>query len=97
MSAPAAMVGRADINEGARRLGIAGQPVCIHASLRSFPKLEEGPETVIEGLLDIGATVVVATMANQAFSIPAPPMTGQCGTGSTTSSRIARPNNPGRE
>lgn len=67
------IVSRADVSEAAERAGIAGSPVCLHASLRSFPRLEAGPETLVEGLLDTGATVVVATMANHAFAIPAPP------------------------
>jgi aminoglycoside 3-N-acetyltransferase len=57
----------------ARQLGLAEAPVCLHASLRSFPALAEGPATLIDGLLDTGATVMVATMADQAFEIPAPP------------------------
>jgi len=67
------IVSRAGITDAAKLLGLAGKPVCIHASLRSFQKLESGAETLIEGLRDTGATVIVATIANQAFSIPPPP------------------------
>ena len=67
------VVNRTAIVEVARQLGINGKPVCIHVSLRSFPKLENEAETLIEGLLDAGVTVKVATMANHAFSIQAPP------------------------
>src|SRR5215472_15667287 len=67
------VVNRTAIVEAARQLGINGKPVCVHISLRSFPKLEKEAETLIEGLLDAGVTVMVATMANHAFSIPAPP------------------------
>jgi aminoglycoside 3-N-acetyltransferase len=66
------VVTRTDIATGVRRLGLEGQVICLHASLRSFPRLEEGPATLVEGLLDMGATVLVATMANEAFAIPAP-------------------------
>ncbi|MHB8467270.1 MAG: AAC(3) family N-acetyltransferase [Acidimicrobiales bacterium] len=63
-----------EIAEGAERLGVAGGAVCVHASLRSFPKLARGPATLIDGLLATGATVMVATMAGEAFGIPAPPV-----------------------
>lgn len=66
------VVSRAEVSEAAERVGVAGTPVCLHASLRSFPRLDAGPETLVEGLLDTGATVMVATMANHAFAIPAP-------------------------
>lgn len=63
------VVTRQQVIEGARNLGIAGQPICcIHVSLRSFPKLEDGAATLIDGLLETGATQLVATMANQAFA-----------------------------
>lgn len=62
----------ADIAEGARRLGLAEVAVCVHASLRSFPKLSRGPETLVDGLLSTGGTVMVATMAGEAFGVPAP-------------------------
>jgi aminoglycoside 3-N-acetyltransferase len=65
---PEPVVTRHQVIEGARNLGIAGQPICIHVSLRSFPKLEDGAATLIDGLLETGATLLVATMANQAFA-----------------------------
>ena len=37
------VVNRTAIVEAARQLGINGKPVCIHVSLRSFPKLENEP------------------------------------------------------
>jgi len=58
---------------GAERLGVAGGTICLHASLRSFPRLVDGPATLVDGLLSTAATVMVATMANEAFAIPAPP------------------------
>ncbi len=66
-------VSSAQVTAQIGRLGLRGAPVCLHASLRSFPALAEGPATVVDGLLDAGSTVMVATMANQAFDIPAPP------------------------
>ena len=59
--------------QAAERLGVAGRAMCLHASLRSFPRLTRGPATLIDGLLSTGATVMVATMAGEAFAIPAPP------------------------
>lgn len=66
-------IDEADIAEVAERLDIAGRALCVHASLRSFPRLTRGPATLIDGLLSTGATVMVATMAGEAFAIPAPP------------------------
>ena len=66
-------VSAAQVAAGVQRLGIPGVPVCLHAALRSFPALAEGPATLVNGILDTGATVMMATMANQAFGIPAPP------------------------
>lgn len=62
-----------EIGAGLDRLGLAGQPVAIHVSLRSFRGIEGGVATLIDGLLSKGSTLLVATMANEAFSIPAPP------------------------
>ena len=67
------MTDETEIAQAAERLGVAGRPICVHASLRSFPRLERGPATLIDGLLSTGATVMVAAMAGQAFAIPAPP------------------------
>src|SRR5215470_12674121 len=43
------IVSRTGITDAAKPLGLAGKPVCIDASLRSFPKVESGAETLIEG------------------------------------------------
>jgi aminoglycoside 3-N-acetyltransferase len=67
------VVSAAQVAEGVERLGISGAPVCLHASLRSFPRLAEGPVSLVNGLLDAGVTVMMATMAGNAFDIPAPP------------------------
>ncbi len=47
-------VTRADVRAGIRRLGLAGLPLCVHSSLRSFGWVDGGPGTVISGLLDEG-------------------------------------------
>ena len=66
-------VNEEEIAQAAERLGVAGRAMCVHASLRSFPRLTRGPATLIDGLLSTGATVMIATMAGEAFAIPAPP------------------------
>ncbi len=59
------MVGRSDIADGLRRLGIgSGDTVFFHSSLKSLGHVEGGAETVIDGFLDAtapGGTVVVPT------------------------------------
>lgn len=47
-------------------------PVAAHISLRSFPRVEGGPESLVGAFLDRGCTLLVPTMANTLFSIPAP-------------------------
>lgn len=71
VSGPAAVT-RAEVAMAANHLGLAGKAFCLHASLRSFPRLEEGPATLVEALLETGITVLSPSMANEAFSIPAP-------------------------
>ena len=66
-------VGLDDIAAGVDRLGLAGLPLGIHVSLRSFGAITDGPATVIDGLLAQGCTVLIPTMAGQHFAIPAPP------------------------
>jgi aminoglycoside 3-N-acetyltransferase len=62
-----------EVARAADRLGVAGAPLCLHASLRSFPRLERGPATLIDGLLSTASTVMAATMSGGAFGVPAPP------------------------
>jgi aminoglycoside 3-N-acetyltransferase len=64
-------VTRTEVAEGISALGLARKPVCIHVSMRSFGHLEDGPATVIDGMLDAGCTVIVPTFSNQ-FEV-APP------------------------
>lgn len=66
-------VTKEEVSAGAKELGLAGVPLCVHSSLRSFPHLVDGPATLVEGLLSTGSTVMVPTMANLSFGIPAPP------------------------
>lgn len=66
-------VGPDDIAAGVERLGLAGRPLGIHVSLRSFGGLDRGPATLVDALLATGCTVLIPTMAGQTFAIPAPP------------------------
>src|SRR5438552_702088 len=66
-------VARDELRGAISRLGLAGEPIEIHVSLRSFPAIDGGPHTLVEAFLDLGCTLLVPTMANEAFAVPAPP------------------------
>ena len=54
--------------EGAlRELGIERRPIEVHVSVRSFGGLEDGPATIVDGVLAAGSTVLAATMAPDLF------------------------------
>ena len=63
-------VTREDISAAADKAGLRGCCVCVHSSLRSFSRVDGGPETVLSGLLDLGCTVVVPTFS---WSLQVPP------------------------
>lgn len=65
-------VTRKDVSEAISRADLAGRPVGVHASLRSFGEVEGGAKSVVEGMLDAGCTVVVPTFSS-AFEV-APPI-----------------------
>ena len=46
-----------------RHLGLSGRPVCVHASLRSFGRVEGGAATVVDRLLAAGCTVMVPSFS----------------------------------
>ncbi len=60
------------IQTAVTQLGLVGQPLCVHASLRSFGHVHGGAATVVEGLLQQGCTVMVPTHSYDAYYIPAP-------------------------
>ncbi len=64
---------QASVQEAVRELGLAGKPVCIHSSLRSFGRVADGPATILQAFLDEGCTVVVPTFS---FSFIIPPPNG---------------------
>ncbi len=61
-----------DIHQTIRTLDLAGQPLCVHSSLRSFGQVDGGAQTILDGLLAEGCTVLVPTFSD-AFSISPPP------------------------
>jgi aminoglycoside 3-N-acetyltransferase len=65
-------VGRADIARAVESLGLAGRPLCVHASLRSFGRVSGGADAVVDGLLDAGATVLVPTSTFRWCMAPRP-------------------------
>lgn len=62
----------ADIAAAAEAAGLAGRPVCVHSSLRSFGHVENGPAAVVHGLLDAGITVLVPTSSFRFCRAPKP-------------------------
>ncbi len=65
------VVKKDDILLMADKLGIAGKPLCVHSSFRSFGKVEGGPGMIIDALLEKGCTVMVPTFS-YFFGVPAP-------------------------
>ena len=53
------MVSVQDVIEGARVADLADLPIFLHSSLSSFGCVENGADTIIDGLLQSGCTVVV--------------------------------------
>lgn len=60
-----------DIRAAVGQLGIAGSPICVHASLRSFGWVEGGAVTIVQALLGAACSVLVPTFS-YAFSLPPP-------------------------
>jgi aminoglycoside N3'-acetyltransferase len=52
---------QADIRRAVRAIGLSGHSLCVHSSLRSFGRVVGGAETVLQGLLEEGCTVMVPT------------------------------------
>jgi aminoglycoside N3'-acetyltransferase len=61
-----------DMHTAVIRLDLSGQPLGIHASLRSFGHVQDGAQTVVEGLLQQDCTVMVPTHSYDTYHIPAP-------------------------
>ena len=64
----ATVIGR-DIEQALERLGIAGAPVCLHASLSSFGEFDGGPDAVIDAFLRSGCTLLVPTFTGEQLEV----------------------------
>jgi aminoglycoside N3'-acetyltransferase len=61
-----------DIRVGIEDLGLAGKALCVHSSLYSFGMfLDHGPETVVNGVLSAGCSMMVPTFRSR-FDVPPP-------------------------
>jgi aminoglycoside 3-N-acetyltransferase len=58
------VVTQQDIRQALRALGLAGQPVCLHSSLRSFGHVTGGAMAVVRAFLEEGCTVLVPTFSS---------------------------------
>lgn len=63
----------ADISRAVVAAGLAGRPVCLHSSLRSFGDLGGGAAAVVVGFLAVDCTLVVPTFSWSAFAVSPPP------------------------
>lgn len=61
-----------DIRAAITQMNLSGKPLCVHASLRSFGHVQGGAQTVVEGLLQQGCTVMVPTHSYSTYHIPPP-------------------------
>jgi aminoglycoside 3-N-acetyltransferase len=61
-----------DIQQALRTLGLSGQAICLHSSLRSFGRVDGGATTVIRSFLDEGCTLLVPTFSS-VFEVTPPP------------------------
>jgi len=67
-----ALVSHQSIVEGLRRLGLSGQPVAVHSSLRSFGEVEGGALSVVEAVEEVCPTVLMPGFQCAAKVLPAP-------------------------
>jgi aminoglycoside 3-N-acetyltransferase len=63
-------VGLLELRRGIRELGLAGRPVCVHSSLRSFGHVEGEADAVVEAFLVEGCTLVVPAFSWAFFVAP---------------------------
>ena len=65
-------VTQADIRRAICALGLAGRPLCLHSSLRSFGHVAGGAPAVVRSFLEEGCTVLVPTFSST-FGVAPPP------------------------
>lgn len=63
----------AELAAGLAAVGATGRAVCVHASLRSFGRLDGGAGAIIEAVLGGGGTLLVPTWSGGWYATPAPP------------------------
>ncbi len=61
-----------DLAAAIERLELGNRVIELHASLRSFPRLDGGPDALVRSFLDAGCTVLVPTMATELFALTPP-------------------------
>ena len=66
------VVTQQDIQQVLRELGLQGQIVCLHSSLRSFGHVAGGAIAVLRACLDEGITILVPTFSS-VFAVAPPP------------------------
>jgi aminoglycoside 3-N-acetyltransferase len=66
-------LGLAELAAGLAAVGATGRPVCVHASLRSFARLDDGPAAIIEAVLTSGGNLLVPTWSGGWYATPTPP------------------------
>ena len=91
------VVGIREVERALRELGIEGRPIEVHVSVRSFGGLEDGPATIVDGVLAAGSTVLAATMAPDLFGIAAPPYDRPSQNGIDYSTQASRAGDSQRE
>ncbi len=67
-------VSQSDLQQAIRALNLTAQAVCVHSSLRSFGKVEGGPETVVQAFLDEGCTLLAPTFSYDYAIAPPEPL-----------------------
>lgn len=66
------MISREQLHAAADELDLAGRPVLVHASMRSFGARVAG-DTLLDTLLSLGCTVLVPSFTEPQFGVAAPP------------------------
>ena len=63
------MVTKTDVQQAIQELGLANQPLCVHASLRSFGWVGGGADAIIDGVVAAGCTLLVPAFSDE-FGVP---------------------------
>lgn len=63
---------QADLQRALRSLNLSSRPVCVHASLRSFGRVEGGAGALLQAFLAEGSTLMVPAFS-WSYAVPPPP------------------------